>query len=258
MTKRLSENARRHVGETVTIRWGVSRAQNSYGYTTCSLRNHHGKRVAACNGGGYDLKGTVIGAWVATTFPKELNKLPLNAFPKRSHFERAEHPRRVCRNTMCIVERIEAGAAAESEEAMPYLPHDCEKCPKCGSETEIDHNDGRVVDDGRGLYSLTFHDPNYDPGKAVIGKDCHDRTLGTSEGETVAEAEAAGKSLGLERYQAVYAASSPTPTKRHTVPSIDGACGVSCVLNILRAIGLDLHQVASTSKLDVYTIVKAV
>jgi len=142
--------------------------------------------VAACNGGGYDLKGTVIGDWVATTFPKELNKLPLDAFPKRK--------------------------------------------------------------DGPELYGLTFHDPNYDPGKAPSNYE---------EGMTVAEAEATGKCVGLERYQAVYAASSPVPTKRHTIPSIDGACGVSCVLRILRAIGLDLHQVASTSKLDVYTIVKA-
>lgn len=77
------------------------------------------------------------------------------------------------------------------------------------------------------FYGLSFHDPNYDPGKAQA-----------LSGKTVEEAEKAGETVGLERYQAFYAASSKVPTKRHTVPGIDGACGISSVQKIGEAIGL--------------------
>ncbi len=95
------------------------------------------------------------------------------------------------------------------------------------------------------FYGLTFHDPNYNPSKAKIGAECSDRTLGgNSKGMTVEEAEAAGKSFGLERYQATYAASSKLPTKHHTIPLIDGACGMSCVLDIGRACGYTFKYVS--------------
>ena len=191
---RLTENARRHVGESLTIRWGTSRGRDTYGYTTCSLRNHRGKRIAACNAGGYDMAGTVIGEWVALTFAKELRRLKFS--------------------------------------------------PDCQGKPEF--------------HGLSYHDPHYDPGQALTGTDCADRTLGKgAKSKTVAQAEADGESLGLERYQAFYAASSPTPTKRHTVPLIHGACGLSSVLTILRAIGLSLKKVVGTCKLDVYVIEKA-
>ncbi len=196
---RRSKNARLHIGETLTIRWGVSRGQNTAGYTTCSLKNGNGKRVAGCNGGGYDLRGTVVGDWVARTFADELRALKEGDFPDRR-----------------------AGRG------------------KGGPE----------------LYGLTFHDPTYDPGKAVVGKDCLDRTLGEGgEGQTVKEAEEAGVSFGLERYQAFYEASSPVPTSRHRIPLIDGACGLSSVLAILRRVGLELHKVQSTSKIEKYEVV---
>jgi hypothetical protein len=106
------------------------------------------------------------------------------------------------------------------------------------------------------FYGLTYHDPNYDPGKAKIGKDCTDRTMGQgSDGKTVADAEAAGESLGLERYQAFYSASSKHPTKRHTVPLIDGACGMSSVQRIAEAIGLTLEYLPVRSqKLTLYKL----
>jgi hypothetical protein len=72
---------------------------------------------------------------------------------------------------------------------------------------------------------------------------------------TVAEAEAKGVSFGLERLQAAYKATAPHATERHTIPTIDGACGMSSVERILRAIGIGLHQVVNKSKLDVYEIV---
>ena len=101
----------------------------------------------------------------------------------------------------------------------------------------------------RQFYGLTFHDPNYDPGTATIGQDADDRTIGeTCEGKTVAQAEADGESLGLERYQATYAASSRHATERHTIPSIDGACGFSSVERIMEAIGVSLRRMETSSE----------
>lgn len=180
----------------IEFRWTMSRGRDTYGYNICSLWVD-GRRVSACNGGGYDMKGTALGNFIASRYADRLCALPVESFPEQ----------------------------------------------RGGGE--------------RRLYGLTFHDPNYDPGQAVIGECADDRTLGGSKGETVAEAEAAGKSLGLERYQAIYRASSPVPTDRHTVPSIDGACGMSCVETIMRAIGLSLRWVPGrrNRKNDVYILV---
>jgi len=95
------------------------------------------------------------------------------------------------------------------------------------------------------FYGLTFHDPNFKPGQAVI------------DGQTIKEREKAGLSLGLERYQAFYKASSSLPTPSHTVPSIDGGCGFSCVQRILTHLGYRLRYVQTRSKnLTLYSLVK--
>lgn len=253
--KKLTENARRHIGESLTIRWGTSRGVNTYGYTTCSLRNHRGERIAACKGGGYDMRGTVIGDWIARAFPNELLALNPEDMPANSHWE--PERARVCLGK-CYEDWLKAiHAAIDAEQPDPKqekFPEDAWTCPKCGGKT-AQSRDGKRVNDGRGFGGLTFHDPNYDPGKAVIGKDCSDQTFsGESDGKTVEQAERDGDTVGLERYQAFYSASSKVPTDRHTVPLIDGACGESAVLRILNAIGLTLKKVASTSKLDVYII----
>ena len=187
--------------KTLVVKWGVSRGRNTYGYTTCNLYVD-GKKVAGCNGGGYDMQGTVIGDYIAHAFTDKL---------------------------------------------MNLKPEDME---------EDHHWDGnKRVSDGRRLYGLTYHDPNYDPGKAVIGEDTTDRTLGTdATGKTVEQAEKDGESLGLERYQAFYSASSKVPTERHTVPMIDGACGLSSVTRIINAIGLRLIKIHSSKKEDIWTL----
>jgi len=104
-------------------------------------------------------------------------------------------------------------------------------------------------------YGLSYHDPKFDPGKAVIGDGADDRTIGkNAEGKTVEQAEADGESLGLERYQAFYRASSRVPTERHTVPLIDGACGFSSVERIVNALGYELEYIHQTAKEVVYTL----
>jgi hypothetical protein len=69
------------------------------------------------------------------------------------------------------------------------------------------------------FYGLSFHDPNWQPSKEII------------------EREKKGLSLGLERYQDFYKQSSKLPTDKHTIPQINGSCGVSSVERILNAIG---------------------
>lgn len=148
-----------------------------------------------------------------------------------------------------------AGFTSESDDVCPTCKgagkvcdpeqyHDCYTCNGKGTRIPADES----------YYGLTFHDPNYDPGKAIIGKDCSDRTLTLgekrSDGLTVEEAEAQGVSIGLERYQAIYAASSKYPTERHTIPSIDGACGFSSVEKIGKAIGLELVSFLGRHKSD--------
>lgn len=194
------------IGTTIEIKWGTSRGRETYGYTTCNLY-HHGRRITGCNGGGYDMRGTVLGNFITWAFADQLRKLTAEEMPRND---------------------------------------------------EYNHQTKQREDRGRYFYGLTFHDPNYDPSKAVIGKDCSDRTLSKQDetGTTVGEAEAKGVSFGLERIQAIYSASSKTPTMRHTQPDIDGACGVSCVLDILRALGMSLRHIVSKSKLDIYEIVE--
>jgi len=260
-----TQNIRDHIGQSITITWGTSRGRDSYGYTTAVLRDGNGKKVASTCGGGYDMRGTVVGDWLARTFPNELLKLKEKDMPAHSHFqnERARVCDAMCKNEFqkLVNEAIMEDKTSDEIKAMSQtkLPDDCYECPTCKGRTRPSR-DGKTINDGHYLYGLTFHDPNYDPSKAVIGKDCSDRTLTKgdvdSEGKTVAEAEKAGNSFGLERLQAVYKASSKFATKRHTIPSIDGACGMSSVMQIANAIGIGLKSVSDTKKLDVYVITK--
>lgn len=245
--KRLSENARRHIGETLTIRWGTSRGADSYGYTTCSLRNHRGERVAACNGGGYDMRGTVIGNWIAATFPKELRALRSEDMPAQSHWE--PERARFCAGVCAALRAI----TLEPKPEQVKLPDDCFTCPTCGGETHASR-DGKRIDDGRYFYGLRFYDPNYD---ALAGKlERADGTFTKPEdvGKTFRQLKAEGKFVDLDLMRSAYKQTSPHATARHTQPTIDGACGESSVRDILKAIGLELRKVVSSSKLDVYTI----
>lgn len=104
------------------------------------------------------------------------------------------------------------------------------------------------------FYGLSYHDPNFDPGKAVPNDP---PVFGNEEdqGKTVEQLEKEGKSLGLERYQQFYSASSPYPTERHTIPLINGGVGLSSVQDIGVAIGLSFRYVPVRSKnLTIYEV----
>lgn len=248
--KRLTKHTRGIVGATLTIKWGTSRGRDSYGYTTCSLYEN-GRKIAACNGGGYDMRGTVIGDWMTNRLTPALLRLKPEQMPEHSHWEgeRARICVGDCREQFRDLKMRMLVAETGAEVFQPKLPDDCWECPRCKGSTNASR-DGKRAQDGRYFYGLTFHDPNYDASKARIGKDCSDRTLAKdgSEGLTVAEAEAAGVSFGLERLQATYEASSKTPTRRHRIPSIDGACGLSSVESILAALGLRLERLDRGSR----------
>lgn len=94
-------------------------------------------------------------------------------------------------------------------------------------------------------YGLSFHDPDYDPGKRII------------DDETIEEREKEGKSLGLERYQSFYEASSKVPTERHIVPLIDGACGFSSVERIVNALGYKLKYITDSRNTSTYLLTDA-
>lgn len=232
--------------KTLEFKWTVSRARNTYGYNICSLYVD-GKKVAAYNGGGYDMQGKSLGYYLARAYSDRLVKLTPEQMPEVTHWQRAEKPRMVCHE---LTNKC-SGASADKD---GYYPPGTETCPDCGGALMETNRDGKHVIDGRYFYGLTFHDPNFDPGKAVIGKDCDDRTFGNgSEGKTVEQAEAAGETVGLERYQAFYSASSKVPTERHTVPLIDGACGMNSVQEIAKAIGLTFEYIpVKSKKLTIY------
>jgi hypothetical protein len=190
--------------DILEFKWTVSRGKDTYGYNVCSLYVN-GKKVSSCNGGGYDMKGTALGSWIAREYQERLVNLKPEDMPKQSHYS---------------------------------------------------YNEKKTIEDGRYFYGLSFHDPDYDPGKAVIGKDCSDRTFGKgSEGKTIEQAEKDSESFGLERYQAFYSASSGVPTENHRVPLIDGACGISSVENIMKVIGLKMVFVKESRNLDIYRLV---
>jgi hypothetical protein len=229
------------MNDTFEFRRTVSRGRDTYGYNIVSLYVN-GKKVTACNGGGYDMQGTSLGNYIAAKYADRLRALKPEDMEAQSHWERAEHPRQVC-EAFCWLD------GETPDETKQFLAHDAESCPHCGGTTRIDHQDGKRVAEGRYFYGLTFHDPNYNPGNAVVGRDCSDRTLGDgADGKTVEQAEKDGESFGLERYQAFYSASSKQPTERHTVPSINGACGFSSVESIMKAIGLTLEFVPTKSR----------
>jgi len=57
---------------TLKISWGVSKGRDIYGYNICRLDDEATGKRYRCNGGGYDMIGTVFGQWLAENFQPEL------------------------------------------------------------------------------------------------------------------------------------------------------------------------------------------
>lgn len=140
------------------------------------------------------MRGTVIGDWIASTFPNELRALKPEDMPQ--------------------------GYKGDEQQ----------------------------------LYGLRFYDPNYNAANAILEHADGTFTKPEDVGKTLGELHKAGKIVDLEAIRASYKQSSPHATERHTMPTIDGACGESSVMRILNAIGLTLDRVHDGSKLDIYVI----
>lgn len=66
----------------ITVRYGTSRGQDTYGYTTCTLTVDGRGRRASCCGGGYSLIGTCLGEWLQRDFADQLKALDLGRLAK--------------------------------------------------------------------------------------------------------------------------------------------------------------------------------
>jgi len=66
----------------VTVRWGISRGRDAYGYTTCTLTVDGKGRRASCCGGGYSLIGACLGEWLRRDFADQLRGLDLGRLAK--------------------------------------------------------------------------------------------------------------------------------------------------------------------------------
>jgi hypothetical protein len=229
---------------TLEFKWTVSRGRDSYGYNICTLFLD-GEKVARCNGGGYDMKGTCLGDFIADRFADRLLKLKEKSMPEQSHWEPSN--KRRCANLDCLLAKHDVGAPEEL-----FAP-DVMECPYCHGATRAASNDGKQVVTGRSFYGLRYINPTFDPGKAVVK---HAPVFGKDDdaGKTVAVLEKEGKSLGLERYQAFWSATSKFPTRKHRIPSIDGACGMSSVQEIMRAIKLDIEYVPTKGSNSIYLL----
>jgi hypothetical protein len=57
------------------LSWSVSRGQDTYGYNICRLDDSETGKRYRCNGGGYDMVGTVLAQWLQDRFQDRLKEL---------------------------------------------------------------------------------------------------------------------------------------------------------------------------------------
>ena len=62
---------------TLKFKYTTSRGQDTYGYNICSLYVDGQKKYSTC-GGGYDMKGTVLGQYIKQNFYNDIIKLSGN------------------------------------------------------------------------------------------------------------------------------------------------------------------------------------
>lgn len=233
------------------FKWTVSRGRDTYGYNICTLYAD-GTRVARCNGGGYDMQGTNLGNYIASHYAERLLALDPNKMPPNSHWEpeRARECAGACweKWNEALMGRLSDAVKEPGElPLLPKLPEDCWECPTCKGKTRASR-DGKTIDDGRYFYGLRFVDPKYNPLDAILER-CDDTfTKPEDVGKTFRQLQKEGKIVDLDVIRAWYSSTSPHPSKRHCVPTIDGACGMSSVQKIANAIGLTFEHVPVRSK----------
>lgn len=54
--------------QVLTLKWTISRARDTYGYNVVTLTDEQTGHKCRASGGGYDMTGTVLGEWLASTY----------------------------------------------------------------------------------------------------------------------------------------------------------------------------------------------
>lgn len=80
---------------TLHITFGTSRGAETYGYAVVSLREF-GALKARCNGGGYDMRGTVFAEWLQKEYQARLLEIGLRFSYQRN--KKGESRRNEARN----------------------------------------------------------------------------------------------------------------------------------------------------------------
>lgn len=65
----------------LALSWSVSRGRDTYGYNIARLDDTKNGHRFRCNGGGYDMTGTVFGKWLQTYHQDALKALVSGAVP---------------------------------------------------------------------------------------------------------------------------------------------------------------------------------
>ena len=64
--------------KTLVFKWTTSKGRNTYGWNICTLKDKRGNKISSTCGGGYDMKGTAFGDFIAHYFGEELKRLSAN------------------------------------------------------------------------------------------------------------------------------------------------------------------------------------
>lgn len=72
----------------LSLKWSISRAADTYGYNRVTLTDDSTGKRYACVGGGYDMVGTVLGAWLQDVHADALLTIADRAHQHRSELDR--------------------------------------------------------------------------------------------------------------------------------------------------------------------------
>ncbi len=62
-------------GTYLALKWSASRGRDTYGDNICTLTDQETGKRFRCNGGGYDMVGTVLGEWLEDRYQGRLQAL---------------------------------------------------------------------------------------------------------------------------------------------------------------------------------------
>lgn len=69
----------------LTLTWSISRGRDTYGYNICRLDDPQTGKRYRCNGGGYDMTGTVFGMWLMDVHQDRLSALAWSFYGLRRY-----------------------------------------------------------------------------------------------------------------------------------------------------------------------------